>query len=198
MPTTTNRRIGKSFNSEELIGVLATEAGLRSSRGITADTTNYFTKNSMGNVIIPPGYFWQRLGTGLGRLLPITKAKAATTTAQNRITVHCCQVFKVGDVIVRGATTIGTVQSINADDSIITLTANAAAAVAVGDVLSLSGLVYNDKSVLGFNAYIVSFETNGNDVGLYTSATVYGSRMPQWDATLSAQFPEITTYPIPL
>lgn len=192
---------GPSYFTDEMIGVLAVAEGMRSPRMITADLT-YFKANSKGNIIIPPGYFWQKILTGasagLGRLLPMIKAVAATPTTSNKLTVRCAQVFKPGDAIGRSAggvfTAIGTVSSIDADKNEITLQANAAVAVAIGDVLIQSGLVYNDGSLLGMNVGPVEL-SEINDVACYTSCSVYAARLPQWDNTIKAAFPEITLVP---
>jgi tartrate dehydratase beta subunit/fumarate hydratase class I family protein len=183
------RKVGDSFTSENTVNILFSENGLRSPRMITADLS-YFTKSKDGNIIIPPGYIWQRLGNGFGRVLPMIKAAAVTPTTSNQLTVVNADIFKVGEILVKGATVIGTIQSIDPATNKITLAANAAAAVAINDVLNVQGMVYTD--ILGMNISVLNLSERSNDVACYTSASVYADRLPQWNASIKAEFPEIT------
>jgi lipopolysaccharide export system protein LptC len=178
------------FTSEDTINVLFSEEGLRSPRMITADM-QYFTKSDEGQIVIPPGYVWQKLSSGLGRILPQFKAAGATTTSSAVIKTRNVNFIKVGEVLVKGAAVVGTVQSVNPTDGEITLAANAAVAVAAGDVLNVQGMTTAD--LMGINISVLNLTSRSNDVACYTSCSVYAARMPQWNSTIAAAFPEITT-----
>jgi len=97
-----------------------------------------------------------------------------------------------GATFTAGGTLVGTVSAINVDTSIITLTANAAIAVNPGVPV---GVVTSSPANLGMiqpTQPIDLLRDLSTDVGLFTSASVYGARMPYWDAQLANLFPEIT------
>jgi hypothetical protein len=180
------------------VTVLATELGLRSPRMLTLDLS-YIAPDADGNKILQAGALLVQLSTGYGRVYPAAKASAATATSSNVLTVPDPSIFKAGDVIKKtstSGTTIGTVESVNTDGT-ITLAANAAAAVANGDVLVATdgGLV---SSIYGMNltkqllAGSNDIAATSNDIACYTSASVYGDRLPFWSSEVQAQLPEIT------
>jgi hypothetical protein len=179
----------REYTTETDVGVLYSEAGLRSPRSITADM-QFFQTDKGNNTIIPPGCVWKEVG-GLGRVLPMSKAIAATTTSSKILSVKLANIFKVGEVLTVGATVIGTIASIDPWANTITLAANAAAAVAIDDILQVQGTTYDD--ILGINISTLNLTERGNDVACYTSASVYAARMPIWNATIAGKLPEITT-----
>jgi hypothetical protein len=188
---TTVRRIGDTFTSEKTIGVLYSENGLRSPRMITADTTK-FTASPGGSVIIPPGHFWEELVGGLGRVLPMTKAVAQTLTSSPTLVVANASIFVVGEVLtLANADAVGTISAIDTETNTITLTGNTTTQVDIDDVVMVASTVYT--GVKGMNISAIDLLKVTDDIALYTSASVYESRMPIWDATLAAAFPEITT-----
>lgn len=175
------------------LNVLATEQGLRSPRMLTLDL-NYVAPNENGVKIIKPGTLIAKLASGYGRPYPAALAIAATATTSPTLTVKDASLFKVGDVIKKTSstgTTIGTVQAIDTTAGTITLTANAAAAIAIGDALVSveSGAV---TDLYGMVLSVINLTEFSNDVACYTSCSVYGQRLPYWNAAIQAQFPEIT------
>ena len=174
------------------ICVLATETGLRSPRGITIDPAT-IKKNSQGNCYVESGAIVLRLSSGLGKIYPASKATAATTTSSALLTVTNIQGFEVGNVVsINGTTAVGEIASINADTNVITLTANATNAVAIGDKITVASPTGTPIGI------VVSVNHNlaeNNDVPCYTSASVYSARMPWWSSTIQALFPEITLVP---
>jgi len=170
--------------------VLASEIGLRSPRMITLDLAN-FTPLNGDHVILKPGTVICQLSSGLGRAYPASIATAATTTSQTAVTVADPTVFKVGDVLLNQAgASLGTIASINTSTGVITLAANSATAIAIGN-----GVVGNAASSGTFMGIVISeidLTNQSNDVAVYTSASVYEARLPYWSAALSTAFPEIT------
>ena len=200
------RKVSPTYGTGDLVSVLASDRMTSAPRGATVDLT-FLTGDSNGLAkVVPPGYFWHRMANGKIRVAPIVKATAATTISSNVLTVHNSGIFKTGEVLVKGATTIGTIASIDISANTITLAANAAAAIAVGDILQVSGFVVTDATktasgvgLLGFNAGAVNLDEN-NDVACYVAGDVYMKRMPQLSgllppSTLDGQileiFPEI-------
>jgi hypothetical protein len=176
--------------------IIATDRGLRSPRAITIDPS-YIQPSAAGSKIIYPGMILSKLSSGYGRIFPASRATVATTTGQNTITVRRGSIFKVGDVLRNGfsGAAIGTILSIAGN--VITLTANAASAVAIGDIINVSGVGEGGAlaDALGIVVSAVDVLKFPNDVAAYTSGSFYGVRMPFWDAALSAQFPEMTFFP---
>jgi hypothetical protein len=197
MPT--NQFHGRTIFDTDYVEIIATELGLRSPRAITLDT-NYVQASATGSKIIYPGMILSKLASGLGRVFPASRATAATATSANTLTVRNGSIFKVGDVLrngLTGTTAIGTIQSIAGN--VITLTANAANAVAIGDIVNVStageGGALTD--LLGIIVSPIDINHDPNDIAAYTSGTVYGARLPFWDAQLTPIFPEITMFPYP-
>lgn len=172
--------------------VLATETGLRSPRGITIDPAT-IKKNSQGNCYVESGAIVLRLTSGLGKIYPASRAAAATTTSSTLVVVNNAQGFSIGDVItINGTTAVGAIDSIDADKNLLTLTANATNAVAIGDRITVASPTGTPVGI------VVSVNHNlakNNDVPCYTSASVYSARMPWWSSTIQALFPEITLVP---
>jgi hypothetical protein len=180
------------------VTVLATELGLRSPRMLTLDL-NYIAPDSDGNKILQAGALLVQLESGYGRVYPAAKASTPTATSSNVLTVPNPSIFKAGDVIKKtstSGTTIGTVQTVNTDGT-LTLEANAAAAVATGDTLvatdggvvtSIYGMNLTKQLLAGSN----DIAATSNDIACYTSASVYGDRLPFWSSAVQAQLPEIT------
>lgn len=200
------RTVSPTYSTGDIQSVLASDRMTSAPRGATADLS-FFTGDANGMAkVVPPGYFWHRMASGKCRVAPIVKAVAATPTSSRELTVHDAGIFKVGEILVKGATTIGTIAAIDISTNKITLAANAAAAIAVGDILMLSGFVVTDATktangvgLLGFNAGVVHLDQN-NDVACYVAGEVYMKRMPQLsgqlppttlDAQILAIFPEI-------
>lgn len=174
------------------LNVLATEQGLRSPRMVTLDLS-YIQPDANGQKILKPGTLIAELPTGFGRIYPATLATAATATSSPTLTVANAFLFKIGDVIRKTSSTgtiVGTVQSIQTNGT-ITLAANAAVAVAIGDALvgTEAGAVTDLK---GMVLSVINLLETSNDVACYTSCSVYGARLPYWNSTVAAQFPEIT------
>jgi len=90
--------------------------------------------------------------------------------------------------------TVGTVSSI-AEDGVITLGANAA--IALPSESPIKALNQGQIYGMVLTPHIIASQTNAlaalsNDVACYTSASVYGARLPYWDAACAAALPEIT------
>jgi hypothetical protein len=180
----------REYTSEKDIGILYSEGGLRSPRGGTADL-QWFQVSADNNIVIPPGMVWVSDGAGGFRVLPAVKATAATTTSQRVLTVKHPNIFKVGEVLTKdNGDALGTIQSIDLDASTITLAANSTTAVAIGDVVKKTGTNYS--GVQGINISTLNLSERSNDVAFYTSASVYGDRLPMWNSTIAAALPEIT------
>lgn len=190
--STTLRRINeREYTSENEIGVLYSENGLRSPRGGTVDL-QWFQKSIDNNIIIPPGLVWVANGAGSFRALPATKAIATTATTSRIVVVKQANIFKVGEVLTNdAAAAIGAIQSINVATSTITLVANSATAIAIGDIIKVAGTTYT--GIQGINISTLNLSERSNDVAFYTSASIYKNRMPIWNATIAAALPEITT-----
>ena len=204
MALNTRVRLTTSFDTTQNYGVLRTETALRSPEAATADLS-CFTRNAKvaetgmpGSIRIPAGYFWQRLASGLCRVLPIVKVTQAIVTTSAVITVHCSAIFKVGEVLQNQANNavVGTILSIDPDLNTITLAANAAVALPAGSYLHVAGTTIAKPAtvgavgVLGFNASILDLD-EFDDVAMIIAASVYGARMPQSIAALNALFPMI-------
>lgn len=173
------------------LNVLATENGIRSPRMRTIDLTTV-PLDANGQQVILPGSLVIGLPSGYGRIYPAANATAATATSSNILTVKNPALFKPGDVIklsTTGGTTVGTVASIT--ETTVVLAANAAVAVAVGDVLLAAdaGVV---ADILGMVLSVIDLSEFSNDVACYTSCSVYGARLPFWSAAVQAVLPEIT------
>lgn len=179
---------------DSLPEVLATEQGLRSPRMLTIDLS-YVQPNENGIKILRSGSLIAKLASGYGRVYPAAKAVGATTTGQNILSVPNSSIFKAGDVIKKtstAGTTIGTVATVN-DNNTLTLEANAAAAVAANDVLvATDGGAVDADTIRGIVISNIDLTNTSNDVACYTSASVYGARLPFWSAAIQAILPEIT------
>lgn len=193
MPTEMHKG-SSTLNDDVLLSVFYTMLGLRSPRMRTIDPSTV-SANALGQKILPAGTVivdGNGAGTGLARAYPGSKATAAAGTGVDKLTVVNASVFKVGDALVKGTgagTSIGTVAAISGDE--ITLSANLAAAVALGDPIYVAGIT---SGILG----IISAPHNladSNDVACYSSASVYRDRLPFWDANIAAALPEITLCP---
>jgi hypothetical protein len=176
--------------------VLASEIGLRAARMLTIDLTQ-LTPLSGQDLILKPGTVIYQMTSGLGRAYPASKAIATTATSSKIIKVDNPTLYKVGDVLKNQAdAALGTIASIDGATGDITLAANSATAIAVGDAVA------GDPTALGTPYGIIISEIDitalSNDVACYTSASVFRERMPYWSAALSTAFPEITMVnPIP-
>jgi hypothetical protein len=176
--------------------VLASEIGLRAARMLTIDLTQ-LTPLSGQDLILKPGTVIYQMASGLGRAYPASKAIATTATSSKIIKVDNPTLYKVGDVLKNQAdAALGTIASIDGATGDITLAANSATAIAVGDAVA------GDPTALGTPYGIIISEIDitalSNDVACYTSASVFRERMPYWSAALSTAFPEITMVnPIP-
>lgn len=174
--------------------VLATSEGLRAPRGITLDSTYCFA-DANGNKVGRSGSLIATLPSGLGRIFPASKATAATTTSQNTVIVANATVFAVGEALtINGSTAVGTIASINYATNVITLGANAANAVAVGDLLITDASVTGAQTAANLLGIIIShidLVQSDYRIGIYTSASIFTARMPAWNATIAAIFPEI-------
>ena len=188
MPTNLLRS-HREFDSAN--SVLATEQGMRSPRMATFDNSfiSPDPSNPM-NLILPAGSIICRLGSGLGRVYPAAVATAATPTTSNTISVADPSIFKPGDALKKGLTPIGTIASIDLVAKTITLAANATAAVAAGDTLIANSQA--PTTILGITVTAIDLKQTSNDVACFTSASVWGARLPYWDATVQAALPEIT------
>ena len=197
MPSNVLRQIS---NFDTGISVLATEAGLRSPRMLTIDPN--YVPASLPDPLNPPlipsrwiksGSFISRLPTGYGRIFPTSRSTSITLTTSNTLTVKNASVFTVGDILRLGfaGATIGTIASIDPKTNIITLTANALVALAVGLIVNatVGGDVVN---LYGMVISAVNIVSRPNDIAAYTSCTVYGDRLPFWSAEIATAFPEIT------
>lgn len=179
------RQSSPTYSTGDLYSVLASDRMTSAPRGGTADLS-FFTGDANGLAkLVPPGFFWHRMASGKLRVAPIIKATAATATSSPDLIVACAAIFKIGEVLVRGASTVGTIAAINISTNKITLTANAAVAIAVGDVLQVSGFTVADAfktangvGLLGFNAGTVNLDLN-NDVACYCAGEVFLDRLPQ-------------------
>ena len=181
----------REYTSEKDIGVLYSENGLRSPRGGTVDLT-WFQVSKDNNIVIAPGMVWIADGAGSYRVLPASKATAATTTSSPTLVVKHANIFKIGEVLAKdNGDALGTIQAINTETNTITLAANSTTAVAIGDVLKLTGTDYS--GIQGISHSSLNLSERSNDVAFYTSAAVYLDRMPIWNATIAAALPEITT-----
>lgn len=190
MATTLRRIDEREYTSEKDIGVLYSENGLRSPRGGTVDL-QWFQLSADNNIILPPGMVWVTDGAGSYRVLPATKATAATAASSPTLVVKQANIFKVGEVLTKdNGDALGTIQAIDVATNTITLAANSTTAVAIGDVLKLTGTNYS--GVQGISISTLNLSERSNDVAFYTSASVYGDRMPIWNATIAAALPEIT------
>lgn len=196
MPTNMyqNRRV---FD-DQFIPVLFSMEGLRSPRMITIDAST-IQADSDAQKIIKPGSVLIRgngAAAGQGRVFPGSRAIAATTTAQNTLTVRDASVFRPGDVIVRGAPgatqAVNTIApgGINTTTNVLTLLANVANAVAIGDDLWVAIAA---ADILGIVVAPWDILRDSNDVSAFTSASVYGARMPFWNSLIQGALPEITT-----
>lgn len=174
--------------------VLATSDGLRSPRGISLDPTYCFA-DVHGNKVARSGSLVATLPSGLGRIFPASKATAATTTSQTSVTVANATVFAVGESItINGSTAVGTIASINYLTNVITLAANAANAVAIGDLLITDASATGAQTAANLQGIIIShidLVQADYRIGIYTSASIYVPRMPAWNSTIGALFPEI-------
>lgn len=189
----TSTRVQGNNWSDQVVGVLATDEGLRSPRALTLDPAQMQVNGDLGYKWVLPGMLISRLANNLGRIFPAVRATAATTTAQNTLTVKNAAIFKVGDVLRNGfaGSTVGTIQSINTTTNVVTLAANAAVAVAIRDVI-VAADAGNVSDVFGLVLSGNEITKNPNDIAAYTSCTVYGNRLMLWTPELQTQFPEIT------
>ncbi|MGL5925545.1 hypothetical protein [Chroococcidiopsis sp.] len=192
-----------SFDNFDYPQVLATDRGLRSPRGLTLDLS-YLQANPAGTKVVKPGYLLSVLPSGYGRIFPGSRAIAAAAVGATVISVRDASVYKIGEVVSRvaatpqgtpanfGATTaLGTVQSLDTAANTITLSAASASALSVRDIV-LGTDANNPSAIVGMILSLNDLGDNPNDVAAYTSATVYGMRLPMWDSFIQNLFPEIT------
>jgi hypothetical protein len=201
MALNSRQLLSPAFDSTKTFGVLRTETDLRSVDAGQIDIS-FFTRNTAvgvpGSVRVPAGYCWQRLASGLCRVLPIVKLTADTATNSAIVNVHCAAIFKVGEILQRQSdnAVLGTILNINADTNTITLAANAAAVMTAGTYLHVAGTTIakpttpTGPGVMGYNFSILDLD-EFDDVAFYTSGSVYGARMPQSIADLNALFPMV-------
>jgi hypothetical protein len=186
MSTNLRKTIGK-FETE-FPEILASEIGLRSPRMLTLDV-EYFDDST--DIIIPPGSILCQLPSGLGRVFATGKATAATAANARVITLGDVSKFKIGDVLTKSTgEALGTIASIAPVAGTVTLVANTATAIAVGDVIKIDAASAGQPYGMVLSAFNAT--QNSNDVAVYTSCSVFAARLPYWDAALQAAFPEIT------
>jgi hypothetical protein len=195
MPTNPLRR-STFTTAEAAISIFANGQFMRNQRQATLNPLNLqttFTDPAYGTgKVILPGTAVSLTASSGYRAFPANRALAATTVAQNSLTVKNAYVYKVGDVLTNGfgGATIGTVTAINVATGVITLAANAAVAVAIRDIIVATdgGAV---ASILGFNIAATDVLRESNDLGLFTAANVKGELMPFWSTELATAFPSI-------
>lgn len=178
--------------------VLASMEGLRSAPMISIDPAAV-TADQFGSKILRPGTVIvsaNGAASGFGRALPGATATAVTTTAQAAITVNDVTTFRVGDVLVKGlpgaTAALGTISAINATTRVITLAANTTTAVAIADPIWVA---VAQSTIKGIIVTSVDILQNSNDVACYTSASVYGARLPFWNSLAQAALPGIVLVP---
>jgi hypothetical protein len=199
MPSNVLRNLSSYLG--DIPGVLATEAGMRSPRMLTIDLS-YVQQSSPDplnqqlaptRILMPGSLISKVTGANYGRIFPASRSTVISLTTANTLTVKNAAIFKIGDVLRLGfaGATIGTITAINVSTNVITLAANAAVAVAVGNVINAvnGGDVIN---VYGMVLSAIDLNSNPNDIAAYTSCTVYGDRLPFWSSELALAFPEIT------
>lgn len=195
---------GKSlYDNNEYAQVLATDRGLRSPRGLTLDLS-YLQANPAGTKVVKPGYLLAVLPTGYGRIFPASRAIVASAAGATVLSVKDASVYRVGEAVTRvaataqgtpanfGATTpLGTVQALDTAANTITLSAGATNALSVRDIV-LGTDASNPSAIVGMILSLNDLGDNPNDTAAYTSATLYGQRLPFWDTAIQNLFPELT------
>ena len=177
--------------------VLATDYGMRSPRMISLDMTT-IAPNGDGSLLILPGSVIVRQANGLGRVLNGTRTALAALSGATTITVRNASLFVPGQVIAG----IGTIAAggVNLLTNVLTLTVALAANLAANSLVFVTAgnpttpyvMSTNTEGVWGMVISLVDVGAFPNDLGLYTSCSVYANRLPYWDGNLQAAFPEIT------
>jgi hypothetical protein len=126
----------KTFTQDPQILIFAD--GNHATNNVTV-TDEFIQTGVDGTKFLPAGMFLARVN-GTIRYLPRTKATTATATSSNQINAYPIAQFKPSEQlykIVPGGTStlIGTIAFVDAIAKKITLAANAAVALAVGDIL---------------------------------------------------------------
>ncbi len=187
--------VGDTYN-DAIQTVLKTELGLRSPIAATVDLST-LTADKMGNKVIPAGSMLIKLGSGLGRALPVSKA-TADSDATAVIKVADPSVYKVGDVLTKSSgDAVGTIVSIDPDAGTITLGASPTTALTAGDAV-LAADATGTPDYLGMVVHRQVFcdepgrgSTTPNDVAAYISCSVYKDRLPYWTDAIAEKFPMI-------
>ncbi|MGL5076111.1 MAG: hypothetical protein ACRDBG_09775 [Waterburya sp.] len=200
---------------KNFVNVLATEGGIRSPRGVTMDLASIPSTLEGSKILIPghiistyPPTFADAAVRGYGRVFPASRATAAA--AGTTIPVRDASCFRIGEAVVRVAratngftpadfattTAVGNVTAINFDTNVVTVSAAPATPFAVGDILYGQYGANALTDIIGIVVKAIEIsKDNPNDQGIYTSATLYGARMPFWDAAIQNRFPELTLVP---
>lgn len=158
--------------------ILAGQLGIRVPRHVTLDAASH-TAAADGSLSFGAGHFV----TSDGRLLP---ASPLVSQASAVLTVAHPGVFVVGDAVTRLDTdaALGNVTAVDVDAGTITLDATPAA-IPAGTGIG------KRTNAIGILLAGIDLANEPGQVGVCTSASILKDRIPYWDATLDAQFPEI-------
>jgi hypothetical protein len=154
--------------------------------------------NADGSRLILPGSILIRQANGLGRVLQGTRTAISAAAGATVITVRNASLFSPGQVLAG----IGTIAAGGVDlvNNRLTLAAGLAAALPVNSTVFVTAgnptapynFSANTEGVYGMTLSLIDAGRLPNDIALYTSASVFGARLPYWDSNLQAAFPEIT------
>lgn len=96
-----------------------------------------------------------------------------------------------GATALQSGVAVGTVQAIDPITNTVTLTAASLRRLPIGGKIGVA----TPATIVGMVLSPWDLTKSSNDVAAYTSATVYGARLPYWDKAISALLPEITLVP---
>lgn len=188
------------FDDAKSYNVLCTMGDLSSPVMRTVDTSTVLALTGTNKIIYPGTVLLAGNGaaSGYARAFPGSYATATTSTSSPTIVVKNATVFRVGDVLVKGApgstAALGTIASINPDTNTITLSANSTTAVAIGDSVWVNVATLS-TDVIGLVVRLHDFGIASNDVAAYKSASVYSARLQFWNSAIQAVLPEIKLCP---
>jgi hypothetical protein len=97
-----------------------------------------------------------------------------------------------GSSFAAGGVTVGTITAVDPIAKTITIGAGAAVAVAAGVPVGVPESRPEGLGMIQPTQPIDLIRNVNQNYGLFTSASVYGQRLPYWDGELAALFPEIT------
>lgn len=137
----------------------------------------------------------------LGHLISILQDGATlyilSKTGQNH-TIAVAETAAAGTLTIGGSVTslqsntlVGTIAANGVNNvstpEVLTLASNSAVALPIGMPIGVGGGV-----IWGMTLRAIDLLETSDDVACYTSGSVYGDRLPYWDASVQAALPEIT------